>query len=80
MLIANLKELEDKKDVKTYSCGSQRLSHAIRTQLNMVPVQTYEHKKTGKLINVYIMTKELSDFLTQWTKNRPNKNSEVSNG
>lgn len=79
MKITNLEQLEQENKVQTYSCGSQKLSHEIRTQLNMVPVNIYKHRKTGKLVNVFIMTKELSDFLTEWTKNRPFKKKEVAN-
>lgn len=80
MLITNVKELEQNKQIDTYSCGSQKLSHEIRTRLNLVPINVYKHKKTGKLVNVFIMTKELSEFLTNWTNNRPNKSREVTCG
>lgn len=73
MLITNIEELEKKKKVKTYSCGSQRQSHEIRTKLGMVPVKVYKHEKTGRIINVFVMTNELSKFLTEWTKNNPRK-------
>ena len=77
MLITNLKELSNDNKIKLYNCGSQRLSHAIRTKLNIVPIDIYRHKKTGKLINVFIMTNELSNFLTEWSNNRPNIELEV---
>lgn len=79
MLITNIKELETKKRIKTYSCGSQRLSHAIRTELGMVPVNVYKHEKTGKIINVFVLTNELSAFLTKWTNNNPKKVQGVQN-
>lgn len=81
MKITNLEQLKQEKKVKTYSCGSQKLSHEIRTKLDMVPIDIYKHRTTGKLINVFIMTDELSDFLKQWTANKPNKEkAEVHNG
>ena len=52
MLITNIEELENEKKVKTYSCGSQRQSHEIRTRLGMVPIKVYKHEKTGRIINV----------------------------
>nr|DAT76356.1 MAG TPA: hypothetical protein [Caudoviricetes sp.] len=79
MLITNIEELEKKKKVKTYSCGSQRQSHEIRTKLGMVPIKVYQHSQTGKYINVFIMTDELSKFLTEWSNNNPRKKMEVSN-
>lgn len=66
-------------DVKTYSCGSQRLSHNIKTNLNMQPINVYENK-AGKLINVFILTPKLSEFLGEWTKNKPQKKREVRSG
>lgn len=80
MLITNLKDLENENKISTYSCGSQKLSHAIRTQLNMVPIQVYKHRANGKLVNVFIMTEELSRFLTEWTNNNPKKHKGVVNG
>lgn len=76
MKINNVSELEE-KGTKFYSCGSQRLSHNIQTKLGMVPVNVYKHRRTGKLINVFVMTEELSEFLKQWTKNRPLSAKEV---
>lgn len=80
MVITNVEELIEKNKIKTYECGSQRLSHAIRTKLNMVPIDIYTHRTTGKIVNVYVMTDELSRFLRDWTKNNPKKSKEVSNG
>lgn len=79
MLITNIDKLEQEKKVKTYSCGSQRLSHSIITKLGMVPIKVYKHSQTGKYINVFIMTDELSKFLTEWSNNNPRKKMEVSN-
>lgn len=73
MLITNVEELKKKKKIKVYNCGSQRLSHSIRTKLGMVPINVYKHEKTGRIINVFVMTDELSKFLTEWTKNNPRK-------
>lgn len=72
MMITNVDTLD--KDVKLYNCGSRRLSHNIQTKLNMLPVNVYKHRKTGKTISVYVMTDELSEFLTTWSKNKPLKN------
>lgn len=73
MQISNLKQLLDGKRFEVFNCGSQRLSHCIRTQLNMAPIQVYKHNKTGKIINVFIMTKELSKFLENWSSNKPER-------
>lgn len=81
MLITNTDELIENKEIKTYSCGSQRLSHEIITKLHICPINVYTHKTTGKLINVFIMSKELSKFLTNWTKNNPkHKKGGIING
>lgn len=74
MKIINIDEL--KENIEVYHCGSQRLCHAIETQLGQIPINVYTHKN-GKLINVFIMTNELSQFLTIWSRNNPNK--EVKN-
>lgn len=73
MVISNTKQLKADDKIKIFSCGSQRLSHEIRTQLGMIPVKTYTHKKTKKIINEYIMTEALSEFLKTWSKNKPVK-------
>lgn len=73
MLITNIEELEEKKNIKTYSCGSQRLSHEIRTKLGIIPINIYKHRKNGRIINVFVMTNELSEFLKVWSKNNPKK-------
>lgn len=80
MQINNIDELRDEGKLKTYSCGSQRLSHEIRTQLNVVPIQVYKHRKTKKLVNVFVLTQELSDFLTKWSANKPRRMKEVQDG
>lgn len=79
MLITNIEELEEKKKIKTYSCGSQRLSHSIRTKLGIVPINVYKHNKSGKIINVFVMTNELSEFLKDWSNNNPKKIKEATN-
>lgn len=58
---------------RLYRCGSQRLSHAIITRLGQVPIKTIKHPKNGKIITSFILTKELSQFLKEWTANNPNK-------
>lgn len=80
MLITNINELEQDNKVRTYSCGSQRLSHAIITKLGMVPIDVYQHNKTGRYINVFIMTDELSKFLIEWSNNNPKKKLGGRNG
>ena len=78
MVISNTDELKKQGKIQIFSCGSQRLSHKIRTELGMIPIRTYTHKKTKKIINEFIITKELSVLLEQWTKNKPVK--ENTNG
>lgn len=80
MVITNIEELQNTEAIKTYSCGSQKLSHEIRTKLNMLPINIYKHRRTGKLVNVFILTEELSTFLTEWTNNNPKKLRRVVNG
>jgi len=72
--ITNINDL----DVNIYSCGSQRLSHNIKTKLGIHPIEIYTNK-LGKLINVFIMTPKLSNYLKEWTNNNPNAN-EVRDG
>lgn len=72
--ITNINDL----DVNIYSCGSQRLSHNIKTKLGIQPIEIYTNK-LGKLINVFIMTPKLSNYLKEWTNNNPNAN-EVRDG
>lgn len=57
-------------DCQLYRCFSQRLSHEIQMTLGEMPVSKYRHKN-GKIVNVFVMTKKLSEFLTQWTANKP---------
>lgn len=75
MRINNTKDIKKNNPNKKiiYSCGSQRLSHEIRSQLNILPINTYTHRVTGKIINEFILTSELSEFLKKWTENRPKK-------
>lgn len=74
MKITNINEIG--ANIKVYHCGSQRLCHAIQTRLGQISIDTYVHKN-GKIINVFVMTDELSHFLTEWSKNNPHK--EVKN-
>lgn len=57
-------------DCNLYRCFSQRLSHEIQMTLGQMPVSKYRHKN-GKIVNVFVMNPKLSEFLTQWTANRP---------
>lgn len=75
-MISNLEQLEKDGCVKTYSCGSQRLCHAIEFELGLRPINIYKNK-SGKIINVFILSNKLSEFLEQWTKN---KGKGVQNG
>lgn len=68
--ITNINELGD---IKTYSCGSQRLSHNIKTKLGIYPINVYRNKN-HKIINVFVLTTELSNYLKEWSNNNPNKN------
>lgn len=70
--MAKITNIRDKPEIKKYFCGSQRLAHEIRTQLNQVPVEIFEHNN-GKLINVFIMNPILSNFLKEWSDNNPKK-------
>lgn len=56
----------------TYRCFSQRLSHAIQMELGQMPVNKYKHKN-GRVVNIFIVTPKLSEFLTKWSKNKPKK-------
>lgn len=76
MVLTNIEEIE-KNGVKFFSCGSKKLSHNIQTKLSMVPVNVYKHRTTGKTINVFIMTDELSQFLKRWSENKPPKKGVV---
>lgn len=66
--IENINELK----CKLYRCFSQRLSHEIQMQLGVLPVYRFQHKN-GKMVTVFIMTPKLSEFLTQWSANKPKR-------
>ena len=68
--ISNIEQLKAEFGFEVFPCGSQRLSHEIRTKLNLLPIKCYENSK-GKVINVYIMTKQLSEFLVEWSAKKP---------
>lgn len=68
-MITNYKDI---KGVQFYKCFSQRMSHVIQNKLNVCPIDIYTHPN-GKIVNVFIMTPELSEFLKKWTENKPNK-------
>lgn len=68
-IITNYKEL---KGVHFFKCFSQRLSHVIQNKLNVCPISIYTHPN-GKIVNVFIMTPELSELLKEWTANKPKK-------
>lgn len=67
-LINNVNDLK----IDTYKCGSRRLSHEIKTNLGILPINVYK-TKDNKIINVFIMTPQLSKFLTEWSKNNPKR-------
>lgn len=77
MQITNIQDLEKKKNVKTYCCGSKRLTHAIETNLQLFPINTYKHRMTGRVISVFVMSDRLSEFLKEWTQKRPKKKGVV---
>jgi hypothetical protein len=68
--MAQITNIQDLK-ISTYKCGSQRLSHAIKTKLNLMPVNIYEDPYTKKIINVFIMNPILSAFLIKWSEESP---------
>lgn len=74
MQITNTNELKKNNKIELFNCGSQRLSHEINTKLGISPIKVYEHRKSNRIINVFIMTKELSEFLKEWSRNKPTKN------
>ena len=71
-IITNISQIAKTKSVKIFKCFSQRLSHEIQNRLGVCPVDVYTHEN-GKVVNVYIMTPELSALLTEWTANKPKK-------
>lgn len=72
MKILNTEEIKKANPKTIYSCGSERLSHEIRTKLNLLPIRVYQHKN-GKIINEFIMCEKLSNFLKEWTNNNPKR-------
>lgn len=70
--MARISNLNEINNLKTYCCGSQRLSHNIKTKLGIMPIDVYKNKN-NKIINVFILTPDLSDYLIEWTKNNPKK-------
>lgn len=68
-MITNISEI---KGVRIYKCYSQRLSHAIQTQLQVLPVNVY-WERNGRIVNAYILTDELSLFLKKWSEARTKK-------
>lgn len=74
MLVTNISDLTG---IKLYKCFSQRLSHNIQSKLDIVPINVYTHKN-GKIVNVYVITPELSAFLREWSENNPNKGKGAS--
>lgn len=41
-------------------------------ELGQMPVNKYKHKN-GRVVNIFIVTPKLSEFLTKWSKNKPKK-------
>lgn len=68
-IITNARKIEG---LKLFKCFSQRLSHSIQNRLGVCPIEIYKHPN-GKIVNVFIITPELSAFLTEWTNNKPEK-------
>ena len=71
MIIENVEQV---KDIKKYTCGSPKLNNFLEEH-GFKNVYSYKLSaaKHNKTMWVYILTNELSDLLSQWTKNKPSK-------
>lgn len=67
-MIENVSEITCKK----YNCFSQRLSHSIQCELGQFPINKFQHKN-GKIVNVFVLTPKLSEFLKKWSENNPRR-------
>lgn len=69
MFIENLNEL---KGVEKYICGSPNLCKFLEMN-GLKYVYSYQlgKEKNNRTMWVFIMTPELSQLLTQWSKNKP---------
>lgn len=59
-------------DAKLYKCGSINQWKALE-KMSIFHVDTFVSKKTKRTIRVYIWTDEITDFLIEWSKNKPKK-------
>lgn len=55
-----------------YECYSKKI-YGFLTMKGFRYDKTFKHKTTGKKCWVYIMTPELSQALTEWSNNKPEK-------
>ena len=64
--------INDLKDVEKYFCGSPNLCKFIENH-GIKYVYSYKlgKEKNNRTIWVFIMTKELSELLTEWSNNKP---------
>jgi len=69
MFIQNTPEL---LGVQKYHCASPPLKNFLISH-NICPIYSYVHKVSKKNIWVFIMCKDLSFLLNQWSNNKPVK-------
>lgn len=62
----------EKTPAKLYYCGSPPLKDFIEKN-DIVHVNSYFNKRTGRTVWIFIMTNKLSELLTIWTNNRDKK-------
>ena len=63
-------QLQDKEQF--YQCGSRKLCHWLMTSKQTFPVYSYVHTN-GKTISVFVMNKELSKYLHEWSNAKNTK-------
>lgn len=61
------------KEVKLYKCGSPN-QWKVLDKLGIDYIDCFISKKTQRQIRVYIWTDVITDFLIQWSKNKPRQN------
>lgn len=62
----------NKEKKEYFKCYSYNLKNFIAVH-NIYPISSGIHPVTDKVFHVFEMTDELSEVLTAWTNNRPNK-------
>lgn len=60
------------KDIKVYKSGSPNQWKALEL-MDILPIDSFISKKTNRLIKIYIWTDVITEFLVQWTNNKPEK-------